>query len=247
MSWTDLYQSHEALRTGHNRELTAEFRERLLRLADLGHCSDTIRGRVTERVMESRPHVREIYIRPENRNLYPEGTEPLSNLAHLDDACLTLLANIDDKLGLEMLTIMIEGTRIAVEEATESEEANGDRPDDQPSPDEGGAEQSSTDDGAVEPSTVDNETAVSVADRFVVAVHYTRNPEGAGACGHALLHCHVGTALGVEPSVRVPLPPLRAPEVLDWVLTVITALEPAPWTDVMAEIAAKSKAKATKT
>jgi hypothetical protein len=62
---------------------------------------------------------------------------------------------------------------------------------------------------------------------------------GAGACGHAALHCHVGPTLDKEPRVRVPLPPLLPAEALDWVLSqVVPDYEPAPWRDVVAALAA---------
>jgi hypothetical protein len=84
-------------------------------------------------------------------------------------------------------------------------------------------------------------------------VHLTEGPEGAGLCGHALLHCHVGSspeeateesdAAGQHPlpasgepprkhrpfSPRVPLPWLTPWEALEWLLaTVDPDLEPAP-------------------
>lgn len=64
---------------------------------------------------------------------------------------------------------------------------------------------------------------------------------GTGACGHAVLHCHVGPTLDKEPKVRVPLPPLLPAEALDWVLSqVVPAYEPAPWASVDAALAARA-------
>ena len=63
-----------------------------------------------------------------------------------------------------------------------------------------------------------------------VAVHLPKGDEdGSGACGHPLLHCHVGIK-DQKPELRVPLPPLPPAEILRWVLSqVIPGYEPAPW------------------
>ncbi len=56
---------------------------------------------------------------------------------------------------------------------------------------------------------------------------------GAGACSHAILHCHVGPDLSANPKVRVPLPALGPEHALDWLLaTVVPHYEPVPWDDV---------------
>jgi hypothetical protein len=79
------------------------------------------------------------------------------------------------------------------------------------------------------------------ASPWTIAVHLPddrRQPDGdrqgLGACSHAALHCHVGPTLDDEPKVRVPLPPLSLPDVLDWLIAQVTQaedVEPAPWTD----------------
>jgi hypothetical protein len=84
---------------------------------------------------------------------------------------------------------------------------------------------------------------------WCVAVH-VQNDQGAagdhggsGACGHAVLHCHVGPDLDQQPEVRVPLPPLLPAEVLDWVLSqVVPGYESAPWASVDAALAARGAA-----
>lgn len=61
--------------------------------------------------------------------------------------------------------------------------------------------------------------------------------EGLGACGHAALHCHVGPTLDAEPKVRVPFPPLRPAQVVEWVVSQVVPtpeFEPAPWNAVEA-------------
>jgi hypothetical protein len=77
---------------------------------------------------------------------------------------------------------------------------------------------------------------------WTIAVHLPddrRDPEGdrqgLGACSHAALHCHVGPTLDHEPKVRVPLPALSLPDVLDWIIVQIIQdqdFEPARWADL---------------
>lgn len=97
-------------------------------------------------------------------------------------------------------------------------------------------------------------TAMAEATRhdgssFAVAVHLPDDREsevnvdgdrqGLGACGHAALHCHVGPDLETGPVVRVPLPAIGPVEALEWVLSQLVqspAFEPAPWTQVQADL-----------
>ena len=67
----------------------------------------------------------------------------------------------------------------------------------------------------------------------VIAVHLSERPQGAGACGHALLHCHVGRSLELAPKVRVPLPAMTPWDALDWLLTQVVPAwpDPTPWPD----------------
>lgn len=61
--------------------------------------------------------------------------------------------------------------------------------------------------------------------------------QGHGAGGHALLHCHVGPDMNTQPKFRVPLPPLGAGALLEWLLSQVVptiAFEPAPWPDIVA-------------
>ena len=56
---------------------------------------------------------------------------------------------------------------------------------------------------------------------------------GAGGCGHATFHCHVGPDLDAKPKVRVPFPAVGPEHALDWLLaTVVPGIEPMPWTDL---------------
>ncbi|MBA2322408.1 MAG: hypothetical protein H0V89_14785 [Deltaproteobacteria bacterium] len=65
----------------------------------------------------------------------------------------------------------------------------------------------------------------------VIAIHLDPEPRGTGACGHPLLHCHVGPDLDTPPKVRVPFPPVSMPDALDWLLSqILPGREPEPWT-----------------
>lgn len=161
-------------------DVATEVRGRLGRLAKLGHCADTIRGRFTNKKQGA---VRELYI----VGLERSETEPLFKLADLDSATLTVLA-LQRGAAVEKFTVMLQGR------------AKGD---------------------------VD----------WTVAVHLDPEALGDGACGHALIHCHVGPTLDHAPKVRVPFPAVTLPHALDWVLTqVIPSWEPAPWASLPAEV-----------
>ncbi len=65
---------------------------------------------------------------------------------------------------------------------------------------------------------------------WVIAVHVNAKQDGAGACSHAHFHAHVGASMDEPPKVRVPLPDVAPPDLLDWVLTqVLPDWEPCPW------------------
>jgi len=78
---------------------------------------------------------------------------------------------------------------------------------------------------------------------WVVAVHLERDTDdkdadrkGAGACSHAVFHCHVGPNLDARPKVRVPMPAVGAAAALDWLLAQLALdWEPAPWPSVVAK------------
>lgn len=89
--------------------------------------------------------------------------------------------------------------------------------------------------------TVMLEVTRSTGANLLVAVHLDDHPLGVGACGHALLHCHVGETMGAQPKVRVPFPNSEPGSVLDWMLTIVLEdWEPAPWEAVAAALAAES-------
>jgi hypothetical protein len=82
----------------------------------------------------------------------------------------------------------------------------------------------------IEKFTIKLEAISRPARPFVVSVELTEKADGQGACGHALLHCHIGPDHEVKPQIRVPLPALKPWDALDWVLSqIIPEWEPAPW------------------
>ncbi|MBA3549394.1 MAG: hypothetical protein H0T76_23210 [Nannocystis sp.] len=76
------------------------------------------------------------------------------------------------------------------------------------------------------------EFAVHLPHDLEEGKHPNGDRDGLGACGHAALHCHVAPTLDTEPKVRVPLPPLRPAQIVEWVLSQVVPtgeFEPAPW------------------
>ncbi|HND32278.1 MAG TPA: hypothetical protein PLA94_19880 [Myxococcota bacterium] len=77
-------------------------------------------------------------------------------------------------------------------------------------------------------------TVEFTAKKLVIAIHLDEKPMGSGACGHALLHGHIGPDCKTPPKLRVPLPPLAPEEALDWLLSQLLRekgreFEPSPW------------------
>lgn len=64
-----------------------------------------------------------------------------------------------------------------------------------------------------------------------IAVHFTREPGGVGACSHALVHAHVDIDDHVHHAIRPPLPALTGGEALQWILAAVDPdqFEPARW------------------
>lgn len=66
---------------------------------------------------------------------------------------------------------------------------------------------------------------------FTISVELDDRHMGSGACGHPLLHCHMGVDHERRPQFRLPLPALTPWEALDWLITQLhEAHEPAAWT-----------------
>ncbi|MCK6513816.1 hypothetical protein L6R46_01995 [Myxococcota bacterium] len=69
---------------------------------------------------------------------------------------------------------------------------------------------------------------------FTISVELDDRTMGSGACGHPILHCHMGVDHDRRPQFRLPLPALTPWEALDWLITQLDeAHEPAPWTAPM--------------
>lgn len=78
-------------------------RERLIKLAKLGHCDRTIQGRFTQR--HGGGQRQELYIQS------TDESEPLLALPHPEDARLTVLARVSRRAAhVHKFTAMIQGT-----------------------------------------------------------------------------------------------------------------------------------------
>lgn len=70
-------------------------------------------------------------------------------------------------------------------------------------------------------------TLRATADHWMAHVDLTIRPEGAGRCGHPLIHCHVGPDPERKFQARVPVPLLSPEEALLWLVTTVhPPLEP---------------------
>lgn len=87
--WIDLYRIQQGARTVGD-DVSAAIRSRLIKLADGGHCADTIRGRFTYRATAGK--AREWYIRTEG----DVGTESVT-LPDLREATLSVQLTTDTK------------------------------------------------------------------------------------------------------------------------------------------------------
>jgi hypothetical protein len=98
-------------------------------------------------------------------------------------------------------------------------------------------------DGAsIEKFTVRLEGTTADDRPWLVSVEMDSEPMGSGACGHPVIHCHVGPDHVAKPEVRVPMPALKPWDALDWVLCqVIEDWEPLAWPQVHAQLAARPK------
>lgn len=89
--WADLHRAHEAMRQ-RPVDITGEIRRRLIELSDAGHCSASIRGRLTYQ-NSSDKRLRRLHIRPEAGAT--EG-EPLT-LPGMESAHLQVQAVLDTR------------------------------------------------------------------------------------------------------------------------------------------------------
>jgi hypothetical protein len=98
-------------------------------------------------------------------------------------------------------------------------------------------------DGAtIDKFTVRLEGTTSDHRSWMTSIEMDSEPMGSGACGHPVIHCHVGPDHVAEPNVRVAMPALKPWDALDWLLSlVIPTWEPAPWASVKEQLATRDK------
>jgi len=102
-TWIDLYTSHRQGRTAA-ASWTADVRRALIALAEAGHCDDTIRGRFSNRELGD---LAEWSIRKDGK----AAAEPLTGLADLETAEMSVLGLMDRRGHLHAFTVSVEGKR----------------------------------------------------------------------------------------------------------------------------------------
>ena len=102
-NWIDLYMSHRNARTVA-ASWTADVRKKLIALADAGHCDNAIRGRFSHKKLGD---LVEWSIRKDQR----QAAEPLTALANLESAELSVLGLVGKSGHLHAFTISVEGKR----------------------------------------------------------------------------------------------------------------------------------------
>lgn len=107
MVWGALYEQHCGMRSA-SADLVTSIRQRLLALAERGHCARTIQGRFTRR---DRGGLREWFIQQVDPH---DAREPLVGLSSLHDARLTVLALLSRRADhVHQFTATLEGTTLA--------------------------------------------------------------------------------------------------------------------------------------
>lgn len=102
--WVDLYREHGAMRRDAGANAMASIRKRLVRLAELGHCDDSLPSRFT--YLKRSPAGLQVC---EIKGCEDRG-EPLKKLPNLREAWLTVkLLTGTRQHELHELTIMLEG------------------------------------------------------------------------------------------------------------------------------------------
>lgn len=102
--WGALYEQHRDMRSA-SADLITSVRQRLIELAERGHCSRTIQGRFTRR---DRGGLREWFIQQLDSH---DERERLVGLPSLHDARLTVLALLSRRADhVHQFTLMLEGT-----------------------------------------------------------------------------------------------------------------------------------------
>ncbi len=101
--WVDLYRAHKSARKLGSAKWDKEFRTRLIKLAEAGHCDQNIEGRFTYVKNPEKAGLVEWSIRPEPLTL--------NRIPHLASTKLSLMALTDRSGHLHMFTVMVEGER----------------------------------------------------------------------------------------------------------------------------------------
>jgi hypothetical protein len=102
-TWIDLYTSHRKARVV-DLSWTTEVRKKLIALADAGHCDESIRGRFSKQTLGD---LVEWSIRKNGVQI----AEPLTGLADLETAEISVLGLVDKGGHLHAFTVSVEGKR----------------------------------------------------------------------------------------------------------------------------------------
>lgn len=102
-AWIDLYDSHRKVRAVAP-SWTTEVRKKLSALADAGHCDNSIRGRF------SNQHLGDL-VEWSIRKNGVQVAEPLTGLADLETAEISVLGLVHKRGHLHAFTVSVEGKR----------------------------------------------------------------------------------------------------------------------------------------
>lgn len=102
-TWVDLYTNHRRARAAP-QSWTSEVRKKLIALAEAGHCDETIRGRFSQQRLGD---LAEWSIRRDNA----PAAEPLTGLADLKTAEISVLGLVSRTGHLHAFTVSVEGER----------------------------------------------------------------------------------------------------------------------------------------
>lgn len=102
-TWVELYKSHRRIRVAE-QSWTSQVRKKLIALAEAGHCDKSIRGRFSN---QDSGDLVEWSIRREGKH----AAEPLTGLADLETAELSVLGLASKRGHLHSFTVSVEGKR----------------------------------------------------------------------------------------------------------------------------------------
>lgn len=68
---------------------------------------------------------------------------------------------------------------------------------------------------------------------MLLSIEFDDKTMGSGACGHPLLHAHVGHDHDHKPQLRLPVAAMRPWDAVDWLICQVDpSYEPSPWAEV---------------